>query len=93
VWGVYQWLDRAPKGQNETGVWFRRHKEYDKGRARCDDADVNCGLTLFRGPKRPGFTSPMSRRTDQGEGGARPEFIATRNKYLSKEEVNHADII
>jgi len=23
---------------------------------------------------------------------ARPEFIATRNKYLSKEEVNNADI-
>ena len=24
---------------------------------------------------------------------ARPEFIATHKKYLSKEEVNHADII
>jgi predicted dithiol-disulfide oxidoreductase (DUF899 family) len=30
LWGVYQWLDRAPKGRNETGVWFRRHDEYDK---------------------------------------------------------------
>ena len=28
LWGVYQWLDRAPKGRNETGVWFRRHDEY-----------------------------------------------------------------
>jgi predicted dithiol-disulfide oxidoreductase (DUF899 family) len=25
----YQWLDRAPKGRNETGVWWRRHDEYD----------------------------------------------------------------
>ena len=31
LWGVYQWLDRAPKGRNETGVWFRRHDEYSKG--------------------------------------------------------------
>jgi predicted dithiol-disulfide oxidoreductase (DUF899 family) len=28
LWGVYQWLDRAPKGRNETGVWMRRHNEY-----------------------------------------------------------------
>jgi predicted dithiol-disulfide oxidoreductase (DUF899 family) len=28
--GMYQWLDRAPKGRNETGTWFRRHDEYDK---------------------------------------------------------------
>jgi predicted dithiol-disulfide oxidoreductase (DUF899 family) len=31
IWGMYQWLDRAPKGRNETGVWWRRHDEYDKG--------------------------------------------------------------
>jgi predicted dithiol-disulfide oxidoreductase (DUF899 family) len=30
LWGMYQWLDRAPKGRNETGTWFRRHDEYDK---------------------------------------------------------------
>lgn len=28
--GVYHWLDRAPKGRNETGVWWQRHDEYDK---------------------------------------------------------------
>ena len=28
VWGMYQWLDRAPKGRNEHGVWWRRHDEY-----------------------------------------------------------------
>jgi predicted dithiol-disulfide oxidoreductase (DUF899 family) len=30
LWGMYQWLDRAPKGRNEPGVWWRRHDEYDK---------------------------------------------------------------
>jgi predicted dithiol-disulfide oxidoreductase (DUF899 family) len=28
LWGAYQWLDRAPKGRNEQGVWWRRHDEY-----------------------------------------------------------------
>jgi predicted dithiol-disulfide oxidoreductase (DUF899 family) len=30
LWGVYQWLDRAPKGRNEQGVWWRHHDAYDK---------------------------------------------------------------
>ncbi|UYG05862.1 DUF899 family protein [Halomonas sp. LR3S48] len=30
MWGMYQWLDRAPRGRNETGIWWRRHDEYDK---------------------------------------------------------------
>lgn len=30
LWGMYAWLDRAPKGRNETGVWWRRHDEYDQ---------------------------------------------------------------
>lgn len=29
LWGSYQWLDRAPKGRNETGIWWRRHDEYE----------------------------------------------------------------
>ncbi|UYG06592.1 DUF899 domain-containing protein [Halomonas sp. M4R1S46] len=29
LWGMYQWLDRAPKGRNEEGVWWRRHDEYE----------------------------------------------------------------
>jgi predicted dithiol-disulfide oxidoreductase (DUF899 family) len=29
LWGMYQWLDRAPKGRNESGIWWRRHDEYD----------------------------------------------------------------
>jgi predicted dithiol-disulfide oxidoreductase (DUF899 family) len=28
LWGMYQWLDRAPSGRNETGPWWRRHDEY-----------------------------------------------------------------
>jgi predicted dithiol-disulfide oxidoreductase (DUF899 family) len=31
LWGMYQWLDRAPKGRNETGFWWRRHDEYNQG--------------------------------------------------------------
>jgi predicted dithiol-disulfide oxidoreductase (DUF899 family) len=30
LWGMYQWLDRAPRGRNETDAWWRRHDEYDK---------------------------------------------------------------
>ncbi len=30
LWGMYQWLDRAPRGRNETGAWWRRHDEYGK---------------------------------------------------------------
>jgi predicted dithiol-disulfide oxidoreductase (DUF899 family) len=29
LWGMYQWLDRAPLGRNEAGLWWRRHDEYD----------------------------------------------------------------
>jgi predicted dithiol-disulfide oxidoreductase (DUF899 family) len=29
LWGMYQWLDRAPKGRNETGKWLRRKYEYE----------------------------------------------------------------
>ncbi len=34
LWGMYQWLDRAPKGRNETGVWWRRHDEFATQRTR-----------------------------------------------------------
>jgi predicted dithiol-disulfide oxidoreductase (DUF899 family) len=30
LWGMYQWLDRAPIGRNENGIWWRRHDEYGK---------------------------------------------------------------
>ena len=28
LWGMWQWLDRAPLGRNETGHWWKRHDEY-----------------------------------------------------------------
>lgn len=31
LWGMYQWLDRAPLGRNETGAWSRHHDAYGKG--------------------------------------------------------------
>ena len=35
LWGMYQWLDRAPQGRNEAHaddslIWLRRHDEYDR---------------------------------------------------------------
>jgi predicted dithiol-disulfide oxidoreductase (DUF899 family) len=32
LWGMYQWLDRAPFGRNEdeNGFWWRRHDEYQR---------------------------------------------------------------
>jgi predicted dithiol-disulfide oxidoreductase (DUF899 family) len=29
LWAMYQWLDRAPLGRNETGPWWHRHDEYE----------------------------------------------------------------
>jgi len=31
LWAMYQWLDRAPLGRNETGLWFKRRDEYEAG--------------------------------------------------------------
>ena len=28
LWGMYQWLDRAPLGRNEPDTWWRRRDEY-----------------------------------------------------------------
>ncbi len=28
IWGMYWWLDRTPRGRNETGIWWKRHDEY-----------------------------------------------------------------
>ncbi|HKR77600.1 MAG TPA: DUF899 domain-containing protein [Rhodanobacter sp.] len=36
LWGMYQWLDRAPLGRNEAaGAWWRRHDEYSGQEAAC----------------------------------------------------------
>jgi predicted dithiol-disulfide oxidoreductase (DUF899 family) len=28
LWNMYQWLDRAPLGRNESSLWLKRHDEY-----------------------------------------------------------------
>lgn len=28
LWGMYQWLDRAPLGRNEQGIWWRHRDAY-----------------------------------------------------------------
>ena len=30
LWGMYQWLDRAPLGRNEHGFWWRHHDKYEQ---------------------------------------------------------------
>ncbi|GAB3791312.1 DUF899 domain-containing protein [Dyella agri] len=36
LWGMYQWLDRAPRGRNEAnGIWWRRHDEYVEAAPAC----------------------------------------------------------
>jgi len=32
IWNMYQWLDRAPLGRNEQGIWWKRHDEYGADR-------------------------------------------------------------
>lgn len=40
LWGIYQWLDRAPLGRNESGFWMRRHDEYEhKSQNKVDSKD------------------------------------------------------
>jgi predicted dithiol-disulfide oxidoreductase (DUF899 family) len=34
LWGMFQWLDYAPRGRNETGIWWRRHDEYPEQTGR-----------------------------------------------------------
>ncbi len=38
LWGMFQWLDRAPLGRNEPTFWIKRHDEYgasDAAPERC----------------------------------------------------------
>jgi predicted dithiol-disulfide oxidoreductase (DUF899 family) len=46
LWGMYQWLDRAPKGRNETDVWWRRHDEYEAN-------PQNLGTCCHASPPKP----------------------------------------
>ena len=31
LWSMFQWLDRAPLGRNQQGIWWRRNDEYAPG--------------------------------------------------------------
>lgn len=36
MWSMYQWLDRAPKGRNEEGQYWLRHRDrYEAGQPPC----------------------------------------------------------
>jgi predicted dithiol-disulfide oxidoreductase (DUF899 family) len=47
LWGMYQWLDRAPKGRNEEemGIWWKHHDKYEssgqKGSSCCEPAEAH----------------------------------------------------
>jgi hypothetical protein len=63
LWGMYQWLDRAPKGRNETGVWWRRHDEYAS-------AESSVGLMGGAATSRRGgiFSGSRASNTRIGKG-------------------------
>ena len=35
LWNMWQWLDRAPKGRNEEGIWWRHHDRYENDATDC----------------------------------------------------------
>jgi predicted dithiol-disulfide oxidoreductase (DUF899 family) len=42
LWGVYPWLDRAPKGRNEEGYWFHHHDKYGREPQSKDAPKKDC---------------------------------------------------
>lgn len=42
LWGIYQWLDRAPLGRNESGLWMQRHDEYESKSQNKSDSKSCC---------------------------------------------------
>ena len=42
IWSVYPWLDRSPKGRNETGYWWKRHDEYGSESPNKGDSNNCC---------------------------------------------------
>jgi predicted dithiol-disulfide oxidoreductase (DUF899 family) len=43
LWGMYQWLDRAPKGRNESGFWLRHRDRYNPQNASARPAQQTGG--------------------------------------------------
>jgi len=58
LWGMYQWLDRAPLGRNEQGVWWRRHDEYGKPAGSASAAQ--CAGAMPVDPNRSASRPPTS---------------------------------
>ena len=52
LWGMHQWLDRAPKGRNETGIWWRRHDEYDSAERHSSVAPATRSCCNDKGEKQ-----------------------------------------
>ena len=77
LWGMYQWLDRAPKGRNETGVWWRRHDEYDQPRP-AEVASLSRPEPMPQAARRSAMTSAPRRKTAGAstEGGKAVAFGA-----------------
>ncbi len=69
LWSMYQWLDRAPLGRNETGFWWRRHDEYPVTNTRT--AATAAALTAHRDAdlrqRDPRFHEVDDRSTQQKE--------------------------
>ena len=42
LWGVYQWLDRAPLGRNESDIWMKHHDEYESNSKNKSNAKDCC---------------------------------------------------
>lgn len=42
LWNIYAWLDRAPLGRNENGLWMRRHDEYENEGQNKNDSENCC---------------------------------------------------
>ena len=56
LWGMYQWLDRTPKGRNEPGYWLRHHDKYDRDRREIASNHRSPGESrdpLLTDPRRP----------------------------------------
>ena len=78
LWGMYQWLDRAPKGRNEAGIWWRRHDEYGKGepcrrRAR---ARRRTAAAAHRAERRRSFAWGHGESGASSPGFSWPDLIA-----------------
>jgi predicted dithiol-disulfide oxidoreductase (DUF899 family) len=42
LWNIYQWLDRAPLGRNESGLWMKHHDKYEDNPQKNSDSKNCC---------------------------------------------------